>query len=1065
MATAVYNFASWLGGAIQGYGIRAINTIAQIVPDVHLRLSFLSPEPGTEIRPFPATFPIIVRYGLELPVPQQTERNYQVQADGYLTFPAWDAIQSTTFSLRYQCPAGNVPYIACEARGAAVSQRYDILPNAHHPHEDVAALFGGPGRLFSLPPVWLLHQLDWHSRGAAPLANAPDVGPNAAYTVATGRIERLVRADIGSPAAPIEFVLDPHWTFWRFLHFDRYYGHTHNRQVSIPPIWMEGFRANGDADADPADCCSNWTVGADADQLQSLPWALRRVAGGAALPNMTGATAGLRFRTHRARRTMVFSQDQNTRLLRDMDPAQPADRDALKPSPDRLHYYDLPRIWKSRRYLARHVAGEQPPVATFFQDLTAADIQGTENRGTPLLFALDDMVLYESAAAAPTNPLPALAATERVAIFNHRFDNTLANSTEHGVYKVVAAPPDPFYTPGSNAPPTAENYLHDYPDWTRLVVALGNLFDVFDQRTPDHAGATRVVGARAAVQWLDGTRNIPNVYLESPPGTWIADPTGRAVPLTQVPAPAPTLKVPDPDPFFAIQAFFSQRTSVRYSSPFNSSRDELVGRFDQALLRCCDVQGPDEVAVNLHYIKSFFDFTAPSSPPLPPNLTNAGGQGQYAYDISNNVALRWNGNDAANGDRVQLLPRVLSPPGPPLPPLKTFVVWFPQSVARDRAHFKVDVISIDRPNRGGVTGIGQSGPAHSAEEDANTHWFSSAHESGHMDALPDEYNERWWGVSYNQLSFKQNLPGDPYEPDGRTEGGAALSPPITPLMNGNVTLRNRYFWHAAEWVRPIINAPLKVKHGAYDDFFLPEYSGNDSRSYYPWPLISNNLTMNNITSDFYLYAMGKERYSETLIANAPVDGLLVIVLRMICHLPADPAIGTEVANREDLLMRMAAITRQYMNDRFYATGQATWDSPPKTRQFNRCALQFVPQYLVENHPHSSPPRGPNSSDVIDNIAIQRYADNIKTTLPPHVRVVVTASPPASPPTWRWIPASPPNLAQLEMDVRTPNDVEWELYRALPWFWDLYSPPNGIVAASWQRWVGAIMPGATVRRIP
>src|SRR5262249_32170632 len=210
---------------------------------------------------------------------------------------------------------------------------------------------------------------------------------------------------------------------------------------------------------------------------------------------------------------------------------------------------------------------------------------------------------------------------------------------------------------------------------------------------------------------------------------------------------------------------------------------------------------------------------------------------EYALAASMNVANRWNGNEpGVSTDRAELLPRPLSPPGP-LPPLKVQVVWFAQSLKRDWSHFDVTLQNIDRDNRGGTTGIGASGPR-SYTEDPNplmNHWFPMAHESGHMDGMPDEYNARWWGASYDQLSFKANLPGDPYEPDGRDETGDLAA---SPMMNGNKRMRNRYFWHAAEWVRRVTNVPMKVKLGnTYDDYWLPGHPRVDQGpTFYPWPV-------------------------------------------------------------------------------------------------------------------------------------------------------------------------------------------------------------------------------------
>ena len=89
-----------------------------------------------------------------------------------------------------------------------------------------------------------------------------------------------------------------------------------------------------------------------------------------------------------------------------------------------------------------------------------------------------------------------------MAIFSHRFIASPPGSTTHGIYKPQphASAPTPEYLPRSNTP-AVNNYVSDYPDWTRLIAVQGDLFDVFDQRTPNRPAD--VVGARAAMRWKE----------------------------------------------------------------------------------------------------------------------------------------------------------------------------------------------------------------------------------------------------------------------------------------------------------------------------------------------------------------------------------------------------------------------------------------------------------------------------------------------------------------------------------------------------------------------------------
>jgi len=714
-----------------------------------------------------------------------------------------------------------------------------------------------------------------------------------------------------------------------------------------------------------------------------------------------------------------------------------------------LRYYDVPQVWKSRSYYTRRIASSPPAPGKFFQTLTAAEITQAENRANPLVFSLDDIVLYTPAGAA-LNPLPALPAADRVAIFGHRFTNELANCGLQGLYKDNTSP-TPLEVPYSNVP-TANNYVFDYPDWTRLVVAQGSLFDVFDRRTPDSASPPLAVGARAAVRWVDaaGPLGIPVARLGSPPAVGPIVPTvsrstgananiglGGNFPARFDSAPR----------LFSVQPFYGQMRPDSRFQPYNPARQLLRGRFDIALLRCCDVEASTntEVAVNLHYIKSFFNFQSP--PPSPPG---------FALNLNRNVMNRWSGNDAIKTTRTQLLAQ-LSPPGLVAP--KTYVVWYCQSVPNARAHCAVNVRNINRADRETIFGGGNSGP--------NNDWpiaggsFASAHECGHMNGLPDEYNERWSGTSYNEISVRQNLPGDPYEPDDGTIG----SPPglgISAIMNHNHAPRNRHFWHAAEWVRQIVGTPLRVRNDAIDnDYTLPPFA-QASSAYYPWPLLGplNQSNPGNPFSrfDMYLHAMGKERYSVALLpgasAAAPFDGVLVIIVRVHCNLPPNATGATETANRRSILSGITAALRNQLNNRWYATGQANFGAG-NARWFNKCLIEFRVAVVVTNHPFSPP--------------VQATATGIATTFPAHFNLRVI-SPPASPPAAAWSPPARTVTLHMVNLLANPGPAFMAQFPTMLGIPSPPPPPPGVAfpagamdSVHIQPIVGLVMPGAVVTR--
>ncbi len=964
------------------------------ISHVYLRLRFRDPQ-GT-IRDFPPNYPVRIRFG-DGATAQTLMPSPPVQPGGRFNFIARTTTPWQYFTLEF--PAAGIPYIVCEPMGS---------PPASPPHFSLApglpALTGHGQRFFSLPKQWELRQADW--------SPPPAFVGNGRFDAPNGRIYHTLSPpndiSIGTPANPVVLTLEPHWHFTRFEYYDRYYGNGHldspprpsiQKRISIPQIAVEGLRNDPNAAASPPDTHSNWAIDLGAGSLlQSLPFILQRTAAGVVLsPPLDGAHLGLRF--HHAPNTVVYSQTNAQRVIAVSPP--PA-----APGPDRLRYYDLPPLWKSRRYYTRRLVSSPPSAGKFFHLLTAAEITQAESTAHPLVFSLDDMVLY-SAAGAALSPLPALAAADRVTIFGHRFTNELPNSGPQGLYKDMpaAAAASPLDLPFSNVP-TTDNYLFDYPDWTRLVVAQGNLFDVFDRRSPDSATATRVVGARAAVRWVD---------TGAPPGIAVFNSAGN-------PAPAATALAPtfsrspgflgqngnyparfDSAPrFFSLQPFYGQyRPDSRFNLYAAANAPLLRGRFDIALLRCCDVEDNVEVAVNLHYIKSFFNFISP--PPSPPG---------FAYNLNQNVMNRWSGNETGAGisqSRVQLLAQT-SPPGLRSP--KTMVVWYCQSVPNARAHCAVDVKKFDtsappasppalltRANRETIFGGGESGPTNDLPI-ANQN-FASAHECGHMDGMPDEYNERWQGESYNEISVRQNLPGDPYESDDGRHNGSLTDRGI---MVHNRMMRNRYFWHAAEWVRQIYGTPMRVRLDAtFDNYTLPPFlpAAQRDRAYYPWPM-QGALNQSNPANpqsrfDLYLHALGKDRFSGAILPGSspplpPFDGMLIVIVRLNCNLPPDPNRARETVNRQTILSSITAAVRNQLNNRWFATGTANYGSPATPHRFNKCLIEFRASVVVTNHPFNARSQA-NANSIVSTF-----------TSPPHYTLQVT-SPPTSPPASPW--ASPP----------------------------------------------------------
>src|SRR5690606_33280704 len=170
-------------------------------------------------------------------------------------------------------------------------------------------------------------------------------------------------------------------------------------------------------------------------------------------------------------------------------------------------------------------------------------------------------------------------------------------------------------------------YISDYPEWVRLVVLNGNMFEAFDLRTPNSDKG--VVGARAAVRWIDSPSLIsPGSDLNSRPG------------------------IKKPRPTFTIQPFFAQEHDYH----------GRIGRFDMILLRCCDIIDDTEIAANLHYFRLHFSFDFPlikieeKKDRVASTLKGADAR-KFENHNCTIVMDRWNGNDKQNKSRARIVPK------------------------------------------------------------------------------------------------------------------------------------------------------------------------------------------------------------------------------------------------------------------------------------------------------------------------------------------------------------------------------------------------------------------------
>jgi hypothetical protein len=995
-------------GTKSAHGTGSGNKLQPPIAQVYLWLRFYDPD--NQVRDFPEGLKVKVRHGTP---PHHKEKQYQTTKSGtkagLLSFPAkfqipegwlWEKTWKVwhSFTLIWDdTTAPAAQYMLCEKAGAATKTQVLAsdadLANASPPIAESGR------RYFRLPAKWSLKSAEW---------DAPTFpGGLGSYDAAWGLINQntlhIGLHDIGTEENPVQLVLRPHWRWVRFEFFDRRWGHgaQHgDKRVAPPPLAMQGFRKADPADADKPDALSNWWAPAagspPSNIVQCMPWInwYTDADGKArsALTKLKGSNTLLKYET--PAHTYVYSKSATERLL-----VQIPDGDArLDPGVERLQYYDLPPVWKSKVYYTRIGGGDK-----FFQDVTEGEVDDSAAPAKALGFSLDDLVLYRDNAGT-LEPLNAWdTGKDRVAVLNHRFDNTVGAGakTHHGVYKKKdpAGAVNQFNLPQSDVvvtrtPGNKDVYLYDYPDWTRLVLAQGNVFDVFDRRAPNVVDNARVVGARAAVRWVDASQPFSGITTEEwgwvvapppPPGTagWIAaagphNPVpGRKLSAAVRAAGRPALiEQPAGKPLYAYQPFHFQNCT-EFPKHYDVNRTTWFGRCDMLLLRCCDVTAAgDELATQMHYIRAMWDGSA-----------NDGTGKEFNDSVSINTSARWNGADAINNCRALLLP-AQSPPVK----LSIQVVWFDQAVEESRAHFKLTV-GAGRSNRGSGDGTGEYNNPGDKESQADG-WHTSAHESGHMNGLPDDYNERWNCASYDQMSYQANgPPGDPYEADGRQDATQTFDGGIYTgsLMNVNARIRGRYFWPSAEWASRVMGVPLKVKFqdaldtASYEYVLPPHTKRDEDRTYVSWPYLGARNATRNANSptspptanwdkfEYYLYPLGKDHYSQHVLAglcrdakgwrpggsppagsppaSPPAalrfDGLLVIDLRLECTMSDDATVATEDDYRENITAQMAAAVRMGMCYRWRFSG--SFGSPPL--RFDNCLIHFAPLLMVANDPN------------------------------------------------------------------------------------------------------------------
>lgn len=961
-----------------------------VQPKLKVFLSLHFKDPENVERPLPKDMPVHVTSSNQLPMSKRVGDN------GLLHFEV-DTAQARsgkTFSLSF--PNDPQRYVICEALGVQQkTQTFGALPNLDNTGSTTS-------RVFSLPKNWSLRVSDWTV-----------TQDNGRWDPKDAEFEYRVKkkpADLGTALNPVKLVLNPHWQFVRFEYFDRFYGHSDHthKPVTTPALFVEGHHyAMGWPQLADASAHSNWVVqrGSHGALVQCVPWVVRVDVG----------DKGKRLAAPRPDRNTVLvvrtpagvyskSTDANTRALSH-------EQNAPTPSADRLKLYDLPRVWISRNQYAR--VGPNATTHGWSQDVTddATTLDAPLNYGLDDMVLLKHAQNAFSPANLDARDLPlvlfhtfappaagsggragstyspegiykpgrliadartaakAAAIAHRKAVVRHekrlaaeQKKRTAIRDKHVGAAQKDAAEKAKLHeiaaagntkedlaltdeatsiTQAGNAADGGDwshhvfpfsditrpavlslDHIVDYPHWTRAVVAAGNLYEAFDERTwQDTTVAydpTRVVGARAAVCWLEGTGVL----------------NARPARLDKT--------------YCSLQPHFEQEYSDRYVR-FDPNVPRGIGRFDIALLRCCDHDNGDERAITLNLFRYNFTFTGTPA--------NGKTKDQYASELTENLVRRWNGPDGAyNAGFAEVLPDVTVAP----PRWKIGLRWVAQSLPQSRASMRITVEDVARasmsthPQNQPSYGTGKLGPAYYTVNATvpQPGRFSTAHESGHVFGLPDEYGESSTDCSYNQPGLRWNLPGDPYTND------------VNAMMKTNQEVRAKHFWHAAEWARTVLNVAVKLSHGAYNEFKMPRHPRAPKQSYVWWPckhqLVAQHGTRGAF--DLFLYACGKDHTRVNVLpgyvgrAGTDVDGVMVVVVNLKCEFSftdVNGAIPPTYAECRRIANALVAGVDSALNKKWYVTGTAAIDvsngaggSVQANQAFTRCLLQFSPRVVV-----------------------------------------------------------------------------------------------------------------------
>lgn len=864
---------------------------------VHLKFVYKNPE-GTE-RAFPQGFPYTLKFE------DNTEEQRTIDTDRGQVF--LQILRSKkTFTITFSFPETN--FIA---EPKDTSGKDELIKEG-----DVNGKIKNGSKVFNLPLQFDLKNSSW--------TLSPTVSNFDDNEKKFTNIDDLTIENIGSEASPIQMSLDPKWKFYKFLYFDRLL----RTKKNILPLLMEVFIDSSKAGTSP-DIKSNWTT--DIEGCQCFPFILQTTA--------PGTKPLIQFKTDT--NTFIESKKDGTRTLVSGTAKDTAEG-------DRIRFYDIPVLWKSKNYFAKLSGGTGNPPAKVgkFEDLAIETTSDTK----PLLFSLDDIILTDKDLK-PINWIPDNKIENRISIFCNSFSRSGPNSDDlssEGLFK----PDGKAFIDGTNIKtftsnnngfftqlPTDEktrNYISDYPDWTRLIIAQGNFFDAFDKRTIEGQGD--VTGARAAVSILD---------VFASPSTFVQPRTDR-----------PRLPAPVKSNFCEVQAFFEQDHVI-----FNH-----IGRFDMIRLRCCDLDKDDatEVGACMVYLRLFFNFNSNIKASFNPNAVPLNLTGNTALDWIETAILnllhRWNGPDIVGKITFNPGSAIILPSNPADKKFKAKVIWFSQSLPKEKSHFEIGVFK-DTTDPGGVRGFMRSKPGEGVlgetdnaplfvvtKTDASgnttvqnfTGFFTFAHESGHGGSLVDEYIEPT--TSGNIPGFDSYSPGSPFSLDDQA------------MMRANREVRARHYWYIAEWFRQLEGnnkIEYKVNYGPHN-YILPHISddpknnfkGEPVKNFIGWPAAEKDDQKLGPHGKFniFFYPLGEEKYSAEFLpglakSSGTFNGLIIVLVKIEFDFPTNDS--TKIRNFISNADSKISIKFNFPN-KFGAKGSILG------KNFDRILLNFAPRYFAKN---------------------------------------------------------------------------------------------------------------------